>query len=124
MNLTFTTQSVDISVALSALQHYRAGEFQQAITSLLIVLDSEPRNWQARLMLAACYYKTNQMFAAVRAFRFIYESAGDDELRKKALEGLQATNAKLERKTVECPAEFGAYVQRNTSNVPVAAWLD
>jgi hypothetical protein len=123
MNLTFNTQIVDVSVALKALQHYRQGEFQQAISVLLDVLDNEPLNWQARLMLAVCYYKTNQFLASQRAFRLIYEQANDLEIRKKGLEGLQATKAKLEKKMLlECP-EFNSYAERSMPEL-VVPWLE
>lgn len=97
MELTFNTQSVDVSVALKALNLYRAGEFQEAIGSLAEVVDAEPQNWQARLMMAVCYYKTNQNFAAQRGFRFIYDNSTDPESKKQALAGLHATNAKINK---------------------------
>jgi hypothetical protein len=124
VNLTFNTQNVSASVALKALQHYRAHEFQQAINSLLDVLDSEPDNWQARLMLAVCYYKTTQLLAAERAFRAVYEKATTPEMREMGCEGLRATRAKLERKSIDCPPEFGEYSQRRLPPEPLFAWLD
>ncbi len=123
MELNFNTQNVDISVALKALSLYRAGEFSQATCALLEVLDNEPKNWQARLMLGACYYKTAQFASAGRCFRFVYENASDEESRKKGLEGLLATNAKLEKKIGTIPDEFGAHEERS-GHVPKASWLD
>ena len=74
-------------------------------------------------MLAVCYYKTNQFLAAQRAFRLIYEQANDVEIRKKGLEGLQATKAKLEKKMLlDCP-EFSSYAERNLPE-PVVPWLE
>jgi hypothetical protein len=123
MNLTFNTQNADASIALKALQQYRSAEFLQAIETLTDVLDMEPHNWQARLMLAVCYYKTTQYLPAERAFRLVYDQAPEADIRRKGLEGLLATKSKLERKTVECPPEFGTYVERNMPE-PLFPWLE
>jgi thioredoxin-like negative regulator of GroEL len=124
MELTFNTQTVDVSVALKALKLYREGEFGEATTALLQVLDAEPKNWQARLMLAACYFKTGQLFAAQRAFRVIYDQCADEELRTKALDALQFTNARLAKKTTNTPLEFGEYVARTQPAQSLAIWLE
>ena len=119
MNLTFNTQSVDVSVALKALNQYRAAEFEPAIATLLIVLDAEPDNWQARLMLGVCYYRTKQYFAAQWSFRHVYERTTDLASKKMGLEGLQATAAKL----AEPPEEFAGMYERTLPR-PFFAWLD
>lgn len=121
MNLTFNTEiAANISVVLEALNYYQNRQFNQAIQPLLNVLDVEPRNWDARLMLAACYYKTNQYAAAERAFRMICENSGDADLKKKAAEGLRAASAKLSRRSMTLPAEFGCSVERGA---PEVSWL-
>ena len=122
MDFTFNTQIVDVSVAVNALKFYRDGDYKQSITQLLQVLDMEPNNWQARLMLGACYYKTAQFSAAQRAFRFLYDKCPDSDLKRKAMEGVQASTAKLQ-KSEELPAEFGGYADRNPIEKP-ECWLD
>jgi thioredoxin-like negative regulator of GroEL len=122
MDITFNTQIVDVSVALNALKHYRAGEYKEAITHLVDILDVEPRNWDARLMLAACYYKTGQYATAQRAFRFLHDNSADAETKKKALEGLHACTVKLKPQT-DLPPEFGGYVARNPMKQAIS-WLD
>ncbi len=122
MNLTFNTEiAANITVVLEALNYYQNREFTQAIEPLLNVLDAEPKNWDARLMLAACYYKTNQNAAAERAFRLICENAEDSEMRTKAAEGLRAVAVRFSKRTVELPAEFGCSVDRITQ--PEVPWL-
>lgn len=115
MKLTFNTLIADVSVALKAINNYRAGSFEEAIRSLHDVIDLEPTNWDARLMLAACYYKTGQWSAAHRAFSFIAAKTNDIDVRQKALEGQQVTSNKLNKwngRPGELPAEFGCYVER------------
>lgn len=115
MALTFNTLIADVSVALKAINLYQAGSYKEAISELQCILDYEPCNWDARLMLAACYYKTGQLPAAHRAFQFIKDRTDRDELRKKAEEGLEATNAKIEKRdsgASALPAEYGLYVDR------------
>lgn len=122
MEFTFNTQIVDISVALNALKLYKSGRHKEAINCLLDILDCEPKNWDARLMLGACYYKTEQYAAAQRAFRFLHDNCNDPETKRKAGDGLRAATAKLQ-KVSALPAEFGSYEDR----MPVDAtpgWLD
>lgn len=95
MDIKFNTQIVDISVALNALKHYRAGEYKQAIEALLKILDNEPNNWDARLMLAASYYKTEQFAAAERAFEILKNTCPEEQIREKAQIGFEASTAKL-----------------------------
>lgn len=122
MDFTFNTQIVDISVALKALQLYRDKEYKPCTAILLDVLDAEPRNWQARLMLAACYFKTDQFAAAQRSFRFLVDNCDEADSKRKALEGLQASTVKLQKKT-ELPLEFGGYEARNVVHDRIS-WLD
>lgn len=122
MEITFNTKIVDIAVALNALKLYRTKNYKDAISYLVEILDVEPRNWDARLMLSACYYKTKQYAAAQRAFRFLYDNCPEEDVRSRAREGLQATNALLEKK-VELPAEFGSYVARTHAHQG-STWLD
>ncbi|MBX9689878.1 MAG: tetratricopeptide repeat protein [Candidatus Obscuribacterales bacterium] len=119
MQLTFNTQNVSISVALNALNLYREGKYNEAVGALIDVLDQEPRNWDARLMLGACYFRTQQMFAAERVFRMIADQAEDKNLRVRAREGLLAISA-VSGKRLEVPAEFGSCAVREHL---IAAWL-
>ncbi|MBY0549044.1 MAG: tetratricopeptide repeat protein [Candidatus Obscuribacterales bacterium] len=107
MNLTLNTLVADLSVALKALEHYQSGRFRDAIEDLQSVLDFEPQNWDARLMLAASYYKTQQWSAAYRTFQYIAANAVDNEIRLKASEGMQVTQSKLTANRCGLPAEFG-----------------
>ncbi len=120
MNITFNTQIVDVSVALKALDLYRNREYKQAISTLVEILDTEPNNWQARLMLAVCYYKTDQFPTAHRTFRYIYEKCQQIDLKRKAFEAMQASNLKM-LAHVDVPAEFGCYVDRKPQ---IPSWLD
>jgi thioredoxin-like negative regulator of GroEL len=116
MQLTFNTLVVDVSTALKAINSYQAGAYKEAISDLQCILDLEPKNWDARIMLAACYYKTGQFPAAQRAFQFIADKSDDAGARAKALEGMQAAAAKLDCRHSSgmsaLPAEFGCYVER------------
>lgn len=119
MKLTFNTLVVDVSVALKAINRYQAGAYKEAISDLQCILDLEPRNWDARVMLAACFYKTGQYSSAQRAFQFIADKSESVEARAKAMEGLQATNAKLDPRgsgMSALPPEFGCHIER--INVP------
>lgn len=113
MQLTFNTLVVDISAALNAIKLYQAGEFQKAIDSIQCVLDLEPNNWDARLMLAACYYKTGQFASAHRAFQLICDRTTCEEVRAKAKEGAEVTAAKITGNHIRpaIPAEFGCHIE-------------
>lgn len=123
MEITFNTQNVDATVALKALRLYKDRNFKEAIPAFTDILDAEPGNWDARLLLGACYYKTEQYVTAQRIFRYIAESCTSFEIRSKALAALQDTTSRLEKRTVECPPEFGAYANRVTQGFR-AQWLD
>jgi Flp pilus assembly protein TadD len=120
IQLTFNTQNVNIAVALRALDNYRSGNYTEAITALNEVLDVEPNNWDARLMLGACFYKLDQQFSAQSAFRLICENATDPAVRNKAREGLIASGGKTGRR-IEIPQEWGSCAVRQQFEV---AWLD
>lgn len=122
MELSFNTTSVDVSVALNALKFYRSKEYPQAIEKLLEVLDVEPRNWDARLMLGCCYYKTGQYGSAHRAFKMTYDRCSDPDVKEKANDGVQACERKLQ-KAVDFPVEYGDVVARSMPP-KIVAWLD
>ena len=72
-------------------------------------------------MLGACYYKSAQFFMADSAFRHILDVCTDNEIRKKAREGVLATAGRCGNKGRNMPAEFGACAVQEKF---VAAWLD
>ena len=123
MDLSFNTSNVDVSIALKALRYYRAKEFGQAIEALLEVLDVEPRNWDARLMLGSCYYKTGQFGSAHRVFKMIYDRCLEPGLKEKASDGMQAAERKLQKTAADFPLEFGDMVANNAPQ-KIVAWLD
>ncbi len=106
MKLTFNTMVLDVSTvtAPKTIKHYQAAEYYDAIADLQELLDIEPGNWEARLMIAACYYKTDQFLAAHRAFHYLSQRTTDEGIRARALEGLEQTNSKLDRIGQERPA--------------------
>lgn len=112
MEITIITAEINAEVALSALRCYRNGQFKDALGKLQDILDVEPTNWQARLYLAACFFKTAQPAAAQRTLRYIYDNCPDETLRKKAFEALRVINAETTHKTFEVAAEFGGVVER------------
>lgn len=128
MTLTFNTLIADVSVALKAINLYQAGSYKEAIVELQCILDYEPTNWDARLMLAACYYKTGQLPSALRAFQFIKDRCDKTEVKKRAEEGIEATTAKIEKRDTgrsALPAEYGLYVDRinSTTTNRGPSWL-
>lgn len=125
MSLTFNTIVLDVSVALNAINHYQAGKYKEAIEALQCVLDLEPHNWDARLMLAACYYKTAQYVSASRAFQYIVDCTDNADVRKKAQEGAQVSAAKMNKRDfTEIPPEFGCHVEMLQKTQPkTMSWL-
>lgn len=113
MSNTFNTLISDLSVVVEAINLYQAGRFREAMSALLQLLDTEPNNWDARLMLAVCYYKTGQIASAHRAFSLIVEKTDSLEIRLKALEGAELMTAKLEGRNTHAamPPEFGCHVE-------------
>lgn len=122
MEFSFNTENRAAGVGLQALQHYKAGQFKDAITCFTEILDMEPGNWDARLLLAASYYKSGQYMSAERIFHYISNTCNDMEIRSKATQALRSTKSQIERGTTELPAEFGCY---NAPGVNYcSSWLD
>jgi thioredoxin-like negative regulator of GroEL len=115
MSNTFNTLISDLSVVVEAINFYQAGRFREAMSALLQLLDTEPENWDARLMLAVCYYKTGQIASAHRAFTLIVEKTNSLEIRHKALEGAELMSVKMQGGnsfSAAMPAEFGCHVEQ------------
>ena len=106
LDFSINTTFLDANAALKAYNDYKQGRYSEAINGLLSVLDTETRNWQARLFLGVCYYKTGQKFGAVRAFRYVYENCDDAELKSKACVAMQSVKSELEA------AADGGHLQR------------
>jgi tetratricopeptide (TPR) repeat protein len=125
MKLTFNTLIGDGSIALRAIRNYRAGAYKDAVVDLQSVLDLEPQNWNARLMLGACYFRMEQWFAAQSAFQFINDKSNEPDMRSRALEGLNAVSTKVNKRTVaQFPAEFGNFVDHYKTHPPqLPVWL-
>lgn len=104
MSNIFGNANVDVSKLVSGLRLYVEKDYRHAISPLTDVLDAFPENWDARLMLSACYYKTGQIFAAQRGFRYLYQHCPIDHLKSKSLEALRASLIRVVKKL---PAEFG-----------------
>ncbi|MBX9567911.1 MAG: tetratricopeptide repeat protein [Candidatus Obscuribacterales bacterium] len=104
---------------------YQAGEYRKAISHIQEILDLEPSNWDARLMLAVCFYKTGQHGAAIRAFQTITERTNCDEIRAKSEEGLAVCTAKLERRNERSaiPSEFSCYIEVFGKTEPQLSWV-
>ena len=113
MKHTFNTFVADLSVAINAVSLYQTGDFRKAINAIQDVLDLEPNNWDARLMLAVCYFKTGQHGAALRAFQLIADKTDCPDIREKAQEGLAVCSNKLDKRfdNSGLPAEFGCYIE-------------
>lgn len=121
MEITFNTENRNATVALKALRLYKTKQYSEAIPSLTDILDCEPNNWDARLLLAACYYRTQQYMTAQRIFRFIADGCPERTTRLKALEAINVIATKMENKSNDCPPEFGCYASRHASKI---SWLE
>jgi hypothetical protein len=125
MQISINTTQFESTIALSAYHSYKAGDFDLATQSLLQVLDVEPRNWLARLMLAVCYHKTEKDFAAERALRFVYQNCPDEALKQRACLALQTLAANIQAAKRK-PVEFGRFnsVHHNPPPVPLEQVID
>jgi thioredoxin-like negative regulator of GroEL len=121
MEITFNTHNADATVALKALNLYKAKQYNEAIPALTEILDYEPGNWDARLLLAACYYRTQQFLTAQRIFRYISDSCPDRLTRLKAVEATNVIASKLDHKSDSLPPEFGSYASRVPGQI---SWLE
>lgn len=107
----FTTSQVDATLGVNACNAYAAGDYKNAQKYLQEILDMEPNNWLARFYLATCYAKTDQLYAAQRAFRYIYEKSTDPELKSKAVMMLQRVTGHIEEGGgASKPLEFGRFL--------------
>lgn len=123
MEISFNTQNREAAVGLKALQQYKAKQYNDAIASFTEILDYEPGNWDARLLLAACYYKSGQFMTAQRIFTFIDNNCILAEIVSKARQALRSTQSQLERGTTELPPEFGCYGKPGMKYIS-SSWLD
>lgn len=123
MNISFNTENREAAVGLKALQQYKAKQYNEAIASFTEILDLEPRNWDARLLLAASYYKSAQYFTAQRIFMFIKDNCPEREIASKATEALRSTKAQLEHGSTDLPPEFGCYEMPGIKSM-FSSWLD
>ena len=121
MEITFDTQKVDATVAVKALRFYKSKQYNEAIPALTDILDYEPSNWDARLLLAACYYKTQQYMTAQRIFRFISDGCPERATRLKALEALNVIGTQIYHRSDDLPPEFGSYANRLPGQI---SWLE
>lgn len=121
MEITFNTQNADASVALKALRLYKDKNYKEATAALTEILDYEPGNWDARLLLAACYYRTQQYMTAQRIFKFVADGSPDRATRLKALEAINVITGVLQNKSTDLPPEFGAYANRHCGQI---SWLE
>lgn len=108
--LSLNTTQIDTTVAMKAYNLYKSANYSEAMPALQEILDMEPTNWQARLFLGACFFKTGQPMAAERAFRFVYEKCSDEVLKQKACFAMQV----VKNETGKQAAEFGSVVERET----------
>jgi hypothetical protein len=106
VDINFNTTQLDASLVVNAYAFYKSGDYERAISALLGLLNIEPRNWQARLILGACYFHVNQKPAAQQAFRFVHDNCHDHDIARKAGLALQTVNAEL-LKDVMPPADSG-----------------
>lgn len=106
-----TTSQVDASLGVNACKAFAEGDYKQAQVLLLEIVDMEPNNWLARFYLATCYAKTDQMFGAQRAFRYIFENCStDEEIRQKAVLMLQRVSGEIMEGGSKKPQEFGRFL--------------
>lgn len=105
-----TTSQVDPSLGLRACKAFSDGDYTAAQRLLIDILDVEPNNWLARFYLATCYAKTNQLLAAQRAFRHIFEKCTDQEIKSKACLMLQRVTGEIMEGGSKKPAEFGRFL--------------
>jgi thioredoxin-like negative regulator of GroEL len=125
MQITITTTQLDASVALKAYKSFKDADYQTASSRLLEILDVEPQNWQARLMLAVCYHKMGQQFASERALRFVYNGCPDSDLKQKACLALQSLAAHVDSVKLK-PVEFGRFnsPHQDVQPMPMEVVLD
>lgn len=74
------------------MEHYRAGDFEQAVAALKALTASHPSMWNSRLYLGMAYSKMGRISHAIQEFRDISEWCQDPDLRAKAATALKAMN--------------------------------
>lgn len=85
------TGLIERSAVTDGYKLYKEGAFRDAIPKMQCVLDMEPNNWLARLILGACFARSGQQYAADCAFRHIMDNCKDEEIRERARLAAEAT---------------------------------
>ena len=75
---------------IEAIINYRKRDFERAAAALYDLLDREPENVEARLLLASCLLLAAQFFLAERAFDYVVEHAIEPEVRLQGRRGLES----------------------------------
>lgn len=77
----------------AGVEHYRNGEFEQAVECLKLGLDVDKSNWKMRFYLAMSYSQLQKNREAKQEFITIRDFCPDPEMRKRATSALAAISA-------------------------------
>jgi thioredoxin-like negative regulator of GroEL len=68
-----------------AYDYYREGQYKHALPLFQAIVEAEPSNYHAHLVLGVCYFYTKHANGAKDIFRFVADNCGDKEYKSKAL---------------------------------------
>ena len=95
MSLSRIIDQANIRVT-DAIRYYREKQYHRAAAVLHELLDEEPRNIEARLLLASCFLFSARYYLAGQAFLHVVENAQDPDLRLQGLRGIESVRKYLQ----------------------------
>ena len=123
MQTTSTTEMCGVSIFRNAVKLFGEEEYEKAMSQFLEVLDADPLDWYARLLLGACYYKSEEFAAAERIYQYIYQKCSDEKLVRVAVDGFRASRARAS-KSVRAMPEHDRFADSGDIKSGSAGWME
>lgn len=86
----FVNHNQSNTQVIDAIRHYREKDFERATAVLYELLDKDPNNIEARLLLASCLLFAAHYFLAGQAFLHVVQHAKDPDLRLQGRRGVES----------------------------------
>ena len=84
-----------------AFQHFREGQYTEALAAFKSGLALDSNNWTARLYSGMCHARLGDLAAAKREFLNIRDLCPDNDMRAKAASALSALTPAMSQQSIK-----------------------